>query len=49
MKKALKRKTTKVEFVRYLQQITKRSGEGFREKTRDLSLDKVIKLAKKYE
>jgi len=48
----LKRELTNEEFAIYLQQITRRSGnsvEELREKTKDLTLDDLVKMIKKYQ
>jgi len=48
----LKRELTNEEFAIYLQQITKRSGdsvEELREKTKNLSLEELAKMIKKYQ
>jgi len=50
--KILKREHTNEEFAIYLQQITKRSGdsvEELREKTKNLSLEELAKMIKKYQ
>jgi len=48
----LKRELTNEEFAIYLRQITKRSGdsvEELREKTKNLSLEDLAKMIKKYQ
>jgi hypothetical protein len=50
--KILEKELTNEEFLIYLQTITKRAGDSvkeLREKTKGLSLDKVIEMAKKFE
>ena len=50
--KILEKELTNEEFLIYLQAITKRAGDSvkeLREKTKGLSLDKVVEIAKKFE
>lgn len=50
--KILEKELTNEEFLIYLQTITKRAGDSvkeLREKTRDLSLNKVAEMARKFE
>jgi len=50
--KILEKELTNEEFLIYLQTITKKAGNSvkeLREKTRDLSLNKVAEMARKFE
>ncbi|HDH45260.1 MAG TPA: hypothetical protein ENG66_07770 [Thermococcus sp.] len=50
--KILEKELTNEEFLIYLRTITKRAGDSvkeLRERTRDLSLNKVAEMAKKFE
>ncbi len=50
--KILEKELTNEEFLIYLQTITKRAGDSvkeLREKTKGLSLNKVVEMAKKFE
>lgn len=50
--KILEKELTNEEFLIYLQAVTKRAGNSvkeLREKTKDLTLNKVVEMAKKFE
>jgi len=50
--KILEKELTNEEFLVYLQAITRRAGDSvkeLREKTKGLSLNKVVEIAKKFE
>jgi len=50
--KILEKELTNEEFLIYLQTITKRAGDSvkeLREKTKNLSLDKIIEMTRQFE